>query len=62
MILAHTQENQGLIEFLNNLKFISDKKVFCVHGDGEVMKEFALNISKLGYSVETPETGQIFKL
>ncbi len=52
----------GLIEFLNKLKFKSDKKVFCVHGDEEVMKDFASNISKLGYIAETPETGQIFKL
>ena len=52
----------GLIEFLSKLKFKSDKKVFCVHGDGEIIKEFASNISKLGYLAETPETGQIFKL
>ena len=52
----------GLIEFLSKLKFKSHKKVFCVHGDEEVMKEFASNISKLGYSVETPETGQIYTL
>ena len=51
-----------LIEFLNKLKFNSHKKVFCVHGEGEVTKEFALNISKLGYLAETPETGQIFKI
>ncbi|QEE14910.1 MBL fold metallo-hydrolase [Promethearchaeum syntrophicum] len=51
-----------LIEFLNKIKFKSDKKVFCVHGDAEVMKEFASNISKLGYLAEIPENGQIFKI
>ena len=51
-----------LIEFLNKLKFKSNKKVFCVHGDEEVMKEFASNISKLGYLAEKPENGQIFTI
>ncbi len=52
----------GLIEFLNKLKFKSHKKVFCVHGEKEVMNEFASNISKLGYLAETPEIGQFFKI
>ena len=52
----------GLIEFLNNLKFKNDKKVFCVHGELDIMKDFASQISNLGYSAEIPEIGQEFNL
>jgi putative mRNA 3-end processing factor len=47
-----------LFKFLDDLKFVDKKKVFCVHGDDAVLMEFAGEIKKLGYEAETPLQGQ----
>ncbi|UYP46464.1 Ribonuclease J [Candidatus Lokiarchaeum ossiferum] len=51
-----------LIAYLNQLKFTGEKKVFCVHGESEVLLAFAKEIQELGYTTETPLMGQVFTL
>lgn len=53
-----------LIAFLQQLKFINpqQKRVFCVHGDKEIMMSFAEKIKSLGFIVDTPVENQHFNI
>jgi Cft2 family RNA processing exonuclease len=60
---SHSGQND-LIEFLTQLKFSNnlEKRVFCVHGDKDVMMKFAEKILELSFKVETPVESQSFKI
>lgn len=53
---------QEMIEFLQSLNFVGEKKVFCVHGDEEVMTHFSTELQKLGFVSEMPYIDQKYQL
>ena len=58
---SHSGKAQ-LLELLDQINFNGDKKVYCVHGDEEVMLDFKAHIESLGYKAEAPERGQSFNI
>ena len=58
---SHAGKSQ-LIEFLNSLQFMGDRKVFLMHGDEEILLKFQKSIEELGYNTEAPVEGQSFTI
>ncbi|MHA1583917.1 MAG: MBL fold metallo-hydrolase [Promethearchaeota archaeon] len=49
-----------LIEFLEKLTFIGEKRVFCIHGDEQTMMNFEESIKSKGFITDLPEMEQEF--
>jgi putative mRNA 3-end processing factor len=59
---SHSGKTQ-LIDFANNCNFgESEKRVFAVHGDEEVMASFVNDLNKVGLKAVAPKQGESFKI
>ncbi|MFW9999878.1 MAG: MBL fold metallo-hydrolase [Candidatus Hodarchaeota archaeon] len=57
-------DNVHLHDYIENLNFqsISNRDVFCIHGDNKSTTSLASELVKKGYNSVAPETGEIYRI
>ncbi len=51
-----------MIQFIRDLTFIGEKRVFCIHGDEEVLLAFAESLEQSGFKTDCPYSDQKYEL